>query len=322
MNLIYDGKSIYKEIHQIFSETMEELFLENDKVIYLDADLMGSLKTKELWEKYPQNVFNCGIQEANMVGVASGLYLAGYKPYIHSFSPFATRRVFDQIFLSVAYAKKAVHIIGSDAGICATYNGGTHMCFEDVALIRSVPGSCIVDVSDATMFRYLLKQTKNRDGVTYFRTARRGLVDIYDPEETFEVGKGKVLKAGKDLTIIASGIMVATALEAARVLETRGIDAKVIDIITIKPLDKKLILDAAKETGAIITVENHNVIGGLGSAVSEFLSETYPVLVKKIGVDDQFGQVGCDSFLRKQYGLGIDNIVEESLKISHKNRKE
>ena len=204
----YTGQAPEKEIIQTFNETMSELFEEDTNVVYLDADLMGSLKTHELWEKYPKNVFNCGIQEANMAGVAAGLYLNGFKPYIHSFSPFASRRIFDQLFLSVGYAKKSVRVIGSDAGIMATNNGGTHMCFEDVAMMRTVPNACVLEATDSVMFRAFLKQTKDREGLTYIRTARRGLKDIYMPDEKFEEGKGKILKERHDITIIASGIMV------------------------------------------------------------------------------------------------------------------
>ena len=160
MKLRYTGKAPEAEISQVFAPTMEELLRSDEKVVYLDADLMASLKTQKLWEKYPERILNCGIQEANMVGVAAGLYLAGYKPYIHSFAPFITRRVFDQVFISIGYGHKSVHLIGSDVGIMATDNGGTHMCFEDIALIRTIPDSCIIDVTDATMFVDLLESRK------------------------------------------------------------------------------------------------------------------------------------------------------------------
>lgn len=311
MNLRYTGNAPEKELFQIFADTMENLFNEDPSVVYLDADLMGSLKTQNLWKKYPKNVFNCGIQEANMVGVAAGLYLAGFKPYIHSFTPFASRRVFDQVFLSVGYAKKSVRIIGSDAGIMATHNGGTHMCFEDIALMRTVPNACIIDVTDGAMFADLLKKTKDYDGLVYFRTARRGVPDIYRSETDFEIGKGKILRDGSDCTVIASGIMVATALQAAETLSREGISARVVDIVTVKPLDTDLILDCAKKTGCIVTAENHNVIGGLGSAVSEYTSEHCPVPVCKVGVQDRFGQVGTEPFLREQYALTAQEIVRK-----------
>lgn len=307
--IIYTGEAPTKEIFQVYSETMEELFLEDSNVVYIDADLMGSLKTNGLWKKYPNNVFNTGIQESNMVGVACGMYLAGMKPYIHSFSPFVSRRVFDQVFVSGAYAKKSLRIIGSDAGIAATYNGGTHMSFEDIAMYRTIPGACIVDVSDAVMFRHFLKATKDREGITYLRTARRGVADIYDTSECFEEGKGKILKEGTDATIIASGIQVKEALEAARILESEGLSIRVIDVITIKPLDEELVIDSARKTGLIITTENHNVNGGLGDAVASITANYCPVHVLKNGVKDVFGQVGNEDFLKEQYHLRAIDIA-------------
>lgn len=307
----YTGEKPEKEILQVFNETMRSLFQEDEKVIYLDADLMGSLKTQDLWKEYPKNVFNTGIQEANMIGVAGGLYLNGFKPYVHTFAPFASRRVFDQIFLSVAYGQKSVRVIGSDAGIMATHNGGTHMCFEDVAMMRTVPEACIVDVSDAVMFEAFLRLTKDRMGLTYIRTARRDVADIYMPNEKFQEGKGKILKEGSDITLITSGIMVATCLAASDLLEKEGIKAQVVDIITIKPLDEELVINCAKRTGNIITVENANVIGGLGSAVAELLSSKNPVPVIRMGIHDQFGCVGNEAFLREKYGLRVEDIVKQ-----------
>lgn len=321
MQLRYTGAAAEKEPLQIFNEVMKELFEQDEKVVYLDADLMGSLRTAQLWKDYPKNVFNTGIQEANMVGVAAGMYLNGFKPYVHSFAPFASRRVFDQVFLSVGYGKKSIRIIGSDAGIMATNNGGTHMSFEDVAMMRTIPDSCVVDVSDPTMFGAILKLTKDRLGVTYIRTARRNLSDIYQVDEKFELGKGKVLKDGNDVTLIACGIMVATCLQAAEVLKQKGINARVVDIITIKPIDEDLVLKCAKETNAIVTCENTNVIGGLGSAVCDILAQKYPTRVEKIGIQDQYGCVGNEQFLREKYGLTVENVVEKAVKI-FENKKE
>lgn len=313
--IMYTGEKPVKEIFEVFSETMEELFQEDPAVVYIDADLMSSMRTKDLWERYPQNVFNTGIQEANMVGVAGGMNLVGLKPYIHSFAPFAVRRCFDQIYVTVGYAHKSVRIIGSEPGICATDNGGTHMTFEDVALMRSIPESCVIDISDAKMFHQLLKKTKDRNGVTYFRTPRRGLPDIYASETVFEVGKGKVLRQGKDVTIISSGIMVSNALMAADALHDMGIEASVLDPVTIKPLDSELIEMFARQTNAIVTVENHNIIGGLGSAVAEIMSGSYPVPIERIGIRDRFGQVGNEVFLRNQYSLTTEEIVERVIKL-------
>lgn len=309
--IIYNGGAPKAEISDVFSSTMEELFHLDSKVVYIDADLMGSMKTKALWKKYPDNVVNTGIQEANMIGVAAGLYLTGMKPYVHSFSPFASRRVFDQVFLSIGYAGKSIRIIGSDAGIMATYNGGTHMCFEDTAMMCTIPGACVVDVSDAAMFKALLLETKDRPGVTYFRTARRGLPDVYSEDTEFHVGKGMKIFDGSDVTIIASGIMVGTAIEAAQALKANGILAEVIDPITVKPLDKELIVNSAKKTGAVVVAENHSVHGGLGAEVASLLSAEYPVTVRMVGVEDRFGQVGNEKYLREQYGLTAENIIKE-----------
>ncbi|WP_312612962.1 transketolase C-terminal domain-containing protein [Oscillibacter sp.] len=310
MSVIYQGGAPKQEIFQIFSETMAQLFQEDHKVVYLDADLMGSMKTQPLWQAYPKRVFNCGIQEADMVGVACGLYLAGYKPYIHSFSPFLSRRVYDQVFLSVGYGHKSVRLIGSDAGIMATYNGGTHMCLEDMALMRAIPEACVVDVSDGAMFAALLRQTKDRPGVIYFRTPRRDLPDIYGADTVFEEGHAQMLRTGRDVTIVASGIMVATALQAADALAQEGIFASVLDPITVKPLEEAAILASVRETGAAVTAENHNVIGGLGSAVAELLCEKLPAPLVRVGVRDQFGQVGNEAFLRGVYGLTAQEMIQ------------
>ena len=312
MKLRYTGAAPEAEITQIFAPAMEELFRSDSKVIYLDADLMSSLKTQGLWKKCPDRVFNCGIQEANMVGVAAGLYLAGYKPYIHSFAPFITRRVFDQVFLSIGYGHKSVRLIGSDAGIMATDNGGTHMCFEDIAMMRTIPSACIVDVTDAVSFQELLRLTKDWDGPVYFRTGRRNVPDIYEKHTPFMIGEGKILTDGSDVTIIASGIMVATALQAKEILRGEGIAARVVDPITIKPLDEELILKCAGETGAIVTAENHSVHGGLGGAVAELTAEQHPVPVFRVGVRDLFGQVGPEAYLREQYQLRAKDIVEKA----------
>jgi len=310
----YTGQKPELEVAQVFNQVMREMIREDPRVVYLDADLMGSLKTHDLWHEFPKNVYNTGIQEANMVGVACGMYLNGYKPYVHTFSPFASRRVFDQIFLSVAYGQKSVRVIASDAGIMATHNGGTHMCFEDVAMMRTVPGACVVDVSDPTMCGEFLRMTKDRPGLTYIRMPRRDLPDIYLPGTKFEEGKGIILREGSDVTLIACGIMVATCLAAAEQLAEQGIQARVVDVVTVKPLDAELVLDCAKKTGVIVTAENANVLGGLGSAVMECLAETCPVPVLRIGIQDEFGCVGVEAFLREKYGMTVENVVAQAKK--------
>ncbi len=311
MDLRYTGCKAEADIKTLFGDWMEELIQTDDKVIYLDADLMASFKTGGIWKKYPGRVFNCGIQEANMVGVAAGLYLAGYKPYIHSFAPFVTRRTYDQLAVSIAYGHKSVHLIGSDAGILASDNGGTHMCFEDVAIIRAIPGSTVIDVTDAVMFKALLKSTLDSDGLIYFRTGRQNLPDIYPMGAEFQVGKGKVLSDGSDVSVIASGLMVSAALDAAALLRSENISVRVVDPVTVKPLDKELVISCAKETGAIVTAENANIIGGLGSAVAELVCESAPVPVLRVGIEDAFGQTGSVEYLKKEYGLTPEHIAEK-----------
>lgn len=310
MKFRYTGQKAEKEVFQVFNETMRDLIEEDSRVVYLDADLMGSLKTQELWKNYPKNVLNTGIQEANMVGVACGLYLNGFKPYIHSFSPFASRRVFDQVFLSVGYGHKSVRVIGSDAGIMATHNGGTHMCFEDVAMMRTVPGACVVDVSDPVMCGAFLRLTKDRPGLTYLRIPRRSVPDIYLPDEKFEEGRGKILREGTDVSLVACGIMVAACLQAAELLAAEDIKARVVDIVTIKPLDEALLLDCAQKCGALVTAENASILGGLGGAVAEYLCGARPVPIERAGIRDSFGCVGPEPFLREKYGLTPQRLAQ------------
>ena len=202
-------------------------------------------------------------------------------------------------------------MIGTDPGILASDNGGTHMCFEDVALIRAIPGSIIVDVTDAAMFHYMLKETKDCEGIVYFRTGRRNMPDVYQEGTTFQVGKGKVLSQGTDVTVIASGIMVGTALEAKQILAGENISVRVVDPVTIKPLDEKLIVGCAVETGAIVVSENHNIYGGLGSAVAEIISENFPVPVIRHAIEDRFGQTGSVPFLRNEYKLTTDELIKK-----------
>lgn len=315
MNLRYTGQKAEKEIFQVIGETFRSLFAKDSRVVYLDADLMGSLKTQDLWREYPKNVFNCGIQEANMIGVACGMYLNGFKPYVHSFSPFASRRVFDQVFISGAYAHKSLRIIASDAGIMATHNGGTHMCFEDIAMMCTIPEACVVDISDPTMMGAMMRLTKDRPGVTYLRTPRRDLPDIYQSGEPFELGVGKVLRDGEDVTLIGCGIMVSTCLDAAKLLEIEGISARVIDVVTVKPLDERLILESAEKTGAIVTAENANIHGGLGSMICDCLAQHRPTPALRVAVEDQFGRVGVESFLRPVYGLTAESIVKKAKRV-------
>lgn len=297
------------EMRQMYAQTLVELAKGNPDVIALEADLMSAISTNKIVAQIPTQIINSGIMEANMMGVAAGLSLTGKIPYVHTFGQFATRRTFDQLFVSGSYAKTNIKILGSDAGVTAEHNGGTHMAFEDLGLVRLLPQATVYEVSDSTMLRYLLRKIEKEYGIHYIRTIRKNAVKLYDENEVFEEGKGKVLREGGDVTIIASGIMVAESLKAADLLYEQGIEATVIDMFSIKPIDKDLIVKYAAKTGAVVTAENHNVIGGLGSAVAEVLSEHCPTKMRRIGVKEQFGQVGKLEYLKEFYGLTPKDIV-------------
>jgi len=298
------------EMRQMYAKTILELAKKNPNVIALEADLMSAISTSKISKQIPNQLINCGIMEANMLGVAAGLSLTGKIPYVHTFGQFATRRAFDQLFVSGAYAKTNIKILGSDAGVTAEHNGGTHMTFEDLGLVRLIPNAVVYEVSDSTMLGYLLRKIEKEHGIHYIRTIRKNAVKIYKEDEVFETGKGKVLRDGGDVTIIASGIMVAESLKAADLLQEKGIEATVIDMFSIKPIDQELIVKYAQKTKAIITAENHNVIGGLGSAVAEVLSEQCPTKMKRIGVRERFGQVGKVDYLQEVYQLTAQDIAE------------
>jgi transketolase len=297
------------EMRQMYARTLVELAKGNPNVIALEADLMSAISTNKIVKEIPMQIINSGIMEANMIGVAAGLSLTGKIPYVHTFGQFATRRTFDQLFVSGAYAKTNIKILGSDAGVTAEHNGGTHMAFEDLGLVRLLPQATVYEVSDSTMLRYLLRKIEKEYGIHYIRTIRKNAVKLYDENEVFEEGKGKVLREGGDVTIIASGIMVAESLKAADLLYEEGIEATVIDMFSIKPIDKDLIVKYASKTGAVVTAENHNVIGGLGSAVAEVLSEHCPTKMRRIGVKEQFGQVGKLEYLKEFYKLTPKDIA-------------
>jgi len=315
--VVYNGEYERVLLRDVFANTMEKLLKLDDQVVYLDADLMNAFSTLRLAREYPDRAIDCGVQEANMVGIAAGMSAIGKKPYVHTFGSFAGRRCFDQVFLSVGYAKNSVRIIGSDAGISSAYNGGTHMPFEDVALYRTIPGAAIFDIVDSVQLEDVLLKTKDRPGVTYIRTIRKKAVGVYGPGSQFEIGRANVLRDGTDVTIIACGIMVAEALKAAKILEEQGISAAVIDIVTIKPIDEETVLEYAGKTGAVVTAENANIVGGLGSAVAEVLSRKLPTRMGFVGVNDLFGEVGDEDYLKERFELTagkIVNVVKDIIK--------
>lgn len=298
-----------QEMRAVFAEVMEELVSKDERVVYLDADIINSICMTAFWKKHPEHTVNCGIQEANMIGSAAGMSATGLIPFAHTFGTFATRRVMDQVFISAAYARLNVRIIGSDPGVTAATNGGTHMPFEDMGMMRCIPNVTILEPTDSVMLADLLRQTKDLYGVFYIRLSRKKSEKIYQDGSTFEIGKAAKLRDGKDVTIFATGISVADALRAADLLKQEGIDAGVSNLFTIKPIDADAITQAAKTTGAIVTAENHNVINGLGSAVSEVLTSTVCCPLERVGVQDRFGEVGDVDYLKRAMHLTAEDIA-------------
>lgn len=299
-----------KELRKVFAETLEELMRENKDVIYLEADLAGAIGTAGLFASMPEQAFDMGIMEANMVGVGAGMSVKGKIPFMHSFGTFTSRRCADQTFLSGCYNHANIKIAGSDPGITAETNGGTHMPFEDMGIYRSFPGITILDVAEPRLLHEMLRSMAEEYGVMYIRFPRKGKTCYYEETQTFSIGKGIVVRDGEDVTVIASGIEVPEAILAAEELEEEGIRVRVVDMFTVKPLDEELVTACARETGAVVTAENHNKIGGLGSAVSEVLAENAAVPFRRVGVPDCFGEVGSLSFLSEKFGISKNHIKE------------
>ena len=302
------------EMRAVFAEVMEELAEADRRVMYLDCDLMNSIGMSKFAKKRPERTVNCGIQEANMIGVAAGMSATGLIPFAHTFGTFASRRVMDQVFISAAYAKLNVRIIGSDPGVTASTNGGTHMPLEDIGMMRCVPEVTIIEPTDSVMLADVLRQTKDKYGVFYIRLSRKVAEQVYQEGSTFEIGRAAPFRDGKDVTIFASGICVDDAVKAADMLAADGISAAVSNIFTIKPIDRDAIALAAKTTGAIVTAENHSILGGLGSAVAEVLAETVAAPLERIGVRDHFGEVGSVDYLKKAFGMTPEDIAKAARK--------
>ena len=310
MKIVYDGSMDPRLCKAVLGETIPAMAAEDPDLIYLDADLMNCIGTAKWAAANPDRAVNCGIAEANMIGVAAGLASAGFKPIVHTFGPFASRRCYDQIFLSGGYAKNDITVIGSDPGVTAALNGGTHMPFEDVALYRALPGSTVIDVTDPTMLISVLRQCKDLPGVKYIRVGRKSYARVYEDGSELPIGKAVTLREGTDLVIFACGIMVHEALQAAAALEKEGISAAVLDLFTIKPLDAEAVASWAEKTGAVVVAENHNRYGGLCSAVSEVLAERCPTPAAFVAVEDEFGEVGPQGYLQERFGLTAAHIEE------------
>ena len=282
----------------------------NPNLVVLDADLSGSTKTKSFGSEYPDRFFNFGIAEQDMMGAAAGLALSGKTVCASSFAMFAAGRGFEIIRNTIGYTHANVKVCATHAGITVGEDGATHQTFEDLALMRTIPGMTVVNPCDAASAKILLKQVVEMDGPAYVRLGRAAVPVFYDETAPLKLGKGNELRPGKDVTVIATGIMVSAAMEAASILEGEGIDVRVIDIHTLKPLDEEIILKAAKETGRIVTAEEHSIIGGLGSAVAEVTSRNCPVPIRMVGQQDTFGESGKPDELLEKYGMTAADIVQ------------
>ena len=302
-----------KELRQAYCEAITDLCEKDPNVMILDADLMRSVGTLSIKDKLGKRAVDCGIAEADMVGIASGLSAQGFIPFASTFSCFASRRAFDQFFISANYARLNVKLVGTDPGVMAAFNGGTHMAFEDIGLMRMIPDVVIAEPSDCASVRGIVKAMYGHRGSCYLRLQRQAASDIYGTDEPFSLGRSKLLREGSDVTIIALGaLMVHNALAAADSLKKDGIHAAVIDALSVKPLDRELILSCAERTGAVITCENHQIDGGLGMAVTKLLATAHSgCRIGYIGIDDRFGQVGTVDFLVGEYNLGADDICSK-----------
>ena len=294
-----------------YGNALKELAREHSNIVVMDADLAEATKTIVFKKEFPNRHFDCGIAEQNMISAAAGLSTTGVVPFVSSFAMFAAGRAFEQIRNSVAYPRNNVKICASHAGISVGEDGASHQCCEDIALMRTLPNMVVMCPADDVEARAAVKAAYEYEGPVYMRLGRLA-VPVFNEEEgfEFEIGKGQVVHEGNDITIIANGLMVKEAMDAAKIMEEKGVGVRVINMCTIKPLDNELVLKAAKETGRIITAEEHSIIGGLGEAVSSLLSEQCPTPVKRVGVNDTFGHSGPAVDLLKEFGLSAEHLVE------------
>lgn len=296
------------EMRAVYAQCLDKMMEADRHVVLLDADLGKASGTLSLRQKYPRQIFDCGVAEQNMASIAAGLASYGFKPWIESFTPFATRRICDQIAISIAYARQNVKIVGTDPGIAAELNGGTHMSMEDIGVLRSIPGMVIFEPVDAVQLRAAMPVLNDYAGCVYVRLFRKELPDVFPADYKFDLFKADTLREGTDVTVFVSGLPTRDVLTAAEQLAAEGLSCHVVNVHTIKPIDAETVIAAARKTGAVLTVENHNVIGGLRSAVLEALAkERIPVCA--VGVQDRFGEVGMLPYLRQVTGLTVENIV-------------
>lgn len=294
-----------------YGEALAELGGENENVVVLDADLSGATKTSVFAKKFPDRFFDVGIAEQDLMGTATGMATFGKIPYVSTFAVFAAGRAYDQVRNTIAHTNSNVKICATHAGITVGEDGATHQMLEDIGMMKAIPNMTVICPSDDTQTKWIIKEISKIDGPVYVRLSRLATPVIYEKSDQFEIGKGVQIGNGTDATIIATGVTVAEAIKAQKILKEKGIDVRVVDMHTIKPIDKELIIKCAKETKRIITIEDHSTIGGLGSSACDVLSENYPTKVEKMGINDKFGESGKAEELMRFYGIDAQAIVEK-----------
>lgn len=299
------------EFRQAFYQVLNDLMAKDERIVVLDADLAKPNGTMPLYKTYPDRCYNVGIAESNMVSIAAGLSSYGFIPFIFTFAPFATRRTCDQIAVSLAYSLQKAIIVGTDPGITAETNGGTHMAFEDISVVRAIPRVLVYDAVDAIQLMQAIPQFLDYDGVVYIRMPRKLYPDVYNEDYVYQLGHADILENGTDVTVLTSGIMASVVLKALPLLKEAGVSAEVISLNTLKPLDEVTIMWSARKTNKVVVVENHSIIGGAYSAVAELLSQKQPVLMMPIGINDQFGQTGKYRELLEAYELDEVHIAQK-----------
>ena len=307
-------ENIKKATRQSYGEALLELGKENKNIVVFDADLSTATKTNIFAKEFPEKFYDMGIAEQNMISTAAGMSTCGKIPYASTFAVFAAGRAYDQIRNSVCYPKLNVKICATHAGVTVGEDGATHQMLEDISLMRTLPNMTVLLTSDDVQTKWAVKEISKINGPVYLRLSRLATPIIYDENQKFEIGKAVQIGEGTDATIFATGVTVSEAIKAQEVLENKGIKVRVVDIHTVKPIDKDMIIKCAKETKKLISVEDHNVIGGLGSAISEVLTEEYPVKLVRMGINDTFGKSGKATELINYFGITAENIVEKVVK--------
>jgi len=310
------------EMRAVYASTLSELIKENPNVMCLEADLGKASGTFSVMTKnHPKNFFDVGVAEANMIGVGAGLANDGKIPFCASFTPFASRRVYDQITISVAYANLNVKIVGTAPGITAGPNGGTHMCFQDLSIMRAMPNMHVYSPADAYELKATMKYMAKSTQPTYMQLIRGKMPQIFDENMIFSPGKANVIRQGTDVTLVSTGYMTKYAIQAAKELEAKGVSVDLVHCGSVKPIDGQAIIASAKKTGGVVTVETQNIIGGLGSAVCEVLAENLPTRVKRLGIPDQFGEVATEKYLFEKHKFGVAHIVAACVEMKGQAKK-